>query len=58
MVFFNIKSIDSNINGILNLGWISSLYFDKKYLTASIPKVCDMFVYRPTKSKIAIAVFS
>ena len=48
MFFFIIKSIDSEIKGILNLGWISSLYFNKKYLTASIPKVCDMFLYRPT----------
>ena len=57
MLFFNIKSIDSKIKGILNLGWICSLYFNKKYLTASIPKVCGMFVYRPTTSKVAITVF-
>ena len=57
VLFYNIKSIDSKIKGILNLGWISSLYFNKKYLTASIPKVCGMFVYRPTTSKVAITVF-
>ena len=48
VLFFNMKSIDSKIKGILNLGWISASYFNKKYLTTSTPKVCGMFVYRPT----------
>ena len=58
VLFFNIKSTDSKKEGILNLGSISSLYFNKKYLTASNLKVCDMFVHRPTASKEAIAVLS
>ena len=42
---------------MLSLGWISSFYFNKKYLTAFIPKACGMFVYRPVTSKVAITVF-
>ena len=57
VLFFDIKSIDSKIKGILNLGWIFSLYFNKKYLTVSTPKVCGMFKYRLTTSKVAITVF-
>ena len=56
-LFFNIRLIDSKTKGILQLGWISSLYFNKKYLTASVPKVCGMFAYRLTTSKVAITVF-
>ena len=57
VLFLNIKSIDSKIKGMLSLWWISSFYFNKKYLTASIPKVCGIFVYRPSTSKLAITVF-
>ena len=32
MLFFNIKSLDFKMKSLLNLGWISSSYFDKKYL--------------------------
>ena len=45
------------MKGILNLEWISCSYFNKKYLTASSPKVCGMFVYRPITSKCAITVY-
>ena len=57
VLLFNTKSIDSKIKGILNLGWISSLYFNNSYLTGSSPEVCGMFVYRPTTWKVAITVF-
>ena len=57
VLLFNIKSIYFKIKGILNLGWIS-LYFNKNYLTASSPKVCGLFLYRSTTSKVAITAFS
>ena len=57
VLFFNIKSIDSKIKGMLSLGLISSFYFNKKYLTAFIPKVCGIIVYRTITSKVGITVF-
>ena len=48
---FNIKSVYSKIKGI------SNLRCNKKYLTASSQKLCGIFVYRPTTSKVAITVF-
>ena len=58
MCFVNIKSIDSKTNGILNLGWISSLYFNKKHLTCFNPKLCGMFASRSTLWRFPKAAFS
>ena len=55
--FFNIKPTDSKRKVILNLGWKSSLYFNKKYLTTSNRKRCGMFAYRQTTRKVGITVF-
>lgn len=49
--------INFKINSILNIGWISSSYFNKKYVTSSSSKPYGMFAYRLTTSKVAVIVF-
>ena len=49
--------INFKINSILNIGWISSSYFNKKYVTSSSSKPYGMFAYRLTTSKVAVVVF-
>ena len=49
--------INFEINIILNIGWISSSYFNKECVTSSSSKPYGMFAYRLTTSNIAVAAF-
>ena len=49
--------INFEINIILNIGWISSSYFNKECVTSSSSKPYGMFAYRLTTSKVAVVVF-